>query len=300
MSGPSVAVIGSINTDFVLVVDHRPLPGETVADAVLEVHPGGKGANQAVAAARSGAQVALIGRIGDDPAGRVRLRELEDEHITTEHVSCSPDTPTGVAFITLTPDGENSIVVAPGANARLSPRDVERARPILASASVLVVQLEVPLETVERGVALAGRATRVVLNCAPYRPLPAALLQRVDVLVANTREAAALSGRRAVDSRNARDVARAIGRLGPSAVVITLGGDGAAVAAADFTEHLGAPKVDAIDTTGAGDAFVGALAARLAAGAALTDAVRFGVGAGAQTVTQRGASGRAPRDRRAE
>lgn len=292
MTSAKVVVLGSINADYVLHVPERPHPGETISGAVLELHPGGKGANQAVAAARCGATVEMIGRVGNDAAGRSRRAELTAEGIGTDHIWMTSDAATGAAFITVTPDGENAIVVAPGANGCIARNDIDRADAILKEAALLVMQLEVPIEAVVRGAELAGRGTLVVLNAAPVCPLPPRLLQRVDLLVANAQEAAALLGGVRVDEHGALDAAAGIRGLGPKTAVVTLGPLGAVAATADQRLQVPAPRVAAVDTTGAGDAFVGALVARLAAGATLADALHFGVAIGSATVTTRGASAR--------
>jgi ribokinase len=284
----AVVVVGSVNADYVLRVARRPEPGETVADALLEVYPGGKGANQALAAARAGATVELVARVGDDPIGRSRVADLLAGRVGTAWVRPTPGERTGMAFITVTPDGQNAITVARGANACLLPSDVEDAADLLGEAAVLVVQLEVPLETVVRAVELAGPATAVVINCAPWRQLPEYLLKRTDLLVANENEGAALSGCLLPDPAGARRAASAIRSLGPRAVVITLGPAGAVLVAEDLDLVMPAPEAAVVDTTGAGDAFVGALSARLAASDGLADAVAFGVAVGTATTEQMG------------
>ena len=174
-----MVVVGSINIDYVMSVERRPAPGETVGDAVLKLYPGGKGANQAVAAALCGASVEMVARVGSDPNGQARIGDLVVKGIGTSCVRSAAGAPTGVGFITLTPDGENAITVAPGANAELTTEDVEAAGDLIGGAAVLVAQLEVPLAAVIRAAALAGRETIFLLNCAPYRPLPNELLERV-------------------------------------------------------------------------------------------------------------------------
>ncbi len=286
----SVVVVGSVNTDYVLRVARRPDGGETVADAELELHPGGKGANQAVAAARSGASVHLVARVGDDAAGQARLAQLRAHGVEVDHVRPTPGAPTGTAVILLTPDGENSIVVAPGANGRLSPADLDDAGALISSASVLLAQLEVGLDAVRRAVQLAPAGALVVLNAAPYRDLPPELLRHVDVLVVNQSEAAALSGQPVRDETGARAVLPELRRLGPAAVVVTLGADGALASSSQGEELVPAPPTEVVDTTGAGDAFVGGLAAVLAAGRPLAEAVRVGVRLGSATVAHLGAT----------
>ena len=262
--GGDVVVVGSINVDYIVRVPRRPGAGETVSEGILEVHPGGKGANQAVAAAYCGVPVYMVARVGDDSAGAQRLAELENAGVATAFVARSPGMATGSAFVTVTPDGENTIVVAPGANAGLETPDVERATEILGSAAVLVAQLEVPLASVTRAVELAGPHTQVVLNCAPARPLGPELLGRVDVLVVNEPEAAVLTGHAFSSTVGAFSMAEQLLALGPPAAVVTLGAEGAVLVGPGQRVHVPAPKVAVRDTTGAGDAFVGALAASLA------------------------------------
>jgi ribokinase len=269
-----------------------------VSGAVLEVHPGGKGANQAVAAARCGALVDLVGRVGADQPGTERLEQLAAEGVRTAQVRQTPGVATGAAFITVTPDGENSIVVAPGANDRLAPADVEAARAPIQDAAVLVAQLEVPLDAVARAAALIRRGRTFVLNAAPVRQVPRALLAVVDVLVVNELEAASLCGRPVSSRDEARLAAVALAELGPAAVVITLGALGAVATAAGRTLEVPSPAVGVVDTTGAGDAFVGALAARLASGGGLECAVELGVAVGSATTEVVGALPRLPPDLR--
>lgn len=269
-AAPEVAVVGSLNLDLVVRVARLPGPGETVSGEDVFRNPGGKGANQAVAAARLGRRVAMVGRVGDDAAGRELLAALEADGVGTSQVRAVAGVPSGTAFITVGDDGENQIVVSPGANARLTPEDVEEAGPALRAAAVTLLQLEVPLAAVAAAAGTAGG--RVVLNPAPVRELPAELLGRVDVLVPNRVELAQLAGG-AVPATVAEAVELA-GRLPARAVVVTLGADGALVVEDGDAGHVPAVPVRAVDTTAAGDAFCGGLADALAAGAALEDAAR--------------------------
>jgi ribokinase len=276
----------------VLKVERRPEPGETVTDAELSLFPGGKGANQAVAAARLGADVAMLGRVGEDAFGTELVKNLRDNGVDTSRVETVPDAPTGSAFITVTPDGENAIVVSPGANRRFGPEEVEAAAGDLKKSRVLVAQLEVEVEAVETAARLVEEAGgRFLLNLAPPREIPETLLHRCDPLVVNEHEAAFLIGEEAQDPE---ETARKLLDLGPSSVVVTLGDAGAFFAAADSTEQFPAPEVEAVDTTGAGDAFVGALAVRLAEGTTLEEAIPYAVLAGAVAVTREGAQGSLP------
>ncbi len=290
-----VFVVGSINQDLVLKVERRPEPGETVTDAELSTHNGGKGANQAAAAALLGASVAFLGCVGDDEFGEPLVRALSEKGVDMSLVERDSGSMTGSAFITLTPDGENAITVAPGANRHLTTEAVDEVSESIAAAQVLVSQMEVPPETVARAAEIADTGgTRVVLNLAPPREVPASLLEMLDPLVVNEHEAAFLLGEKVEGEEGARAAARDLLVLGPRSVVITLGSAGALVAEGETMTHVPAPEVEVVDTTGAGDAFVGALAARLAFGDTLPDAAAYAARAGAAAVTKEGAQGALP------
>ena len=291
-----VFVLGSINQDFVLKVERRPEPGETVTNAELSTGNGGKGANQAAAAALLGASVTFLGRVGDDEFGGPLVRALEEKGIDASLIEAVPDRSTGAAFITVTPDGENAITVAPGANRSLTPEDVEAAAEEIQNSTVTVAQMEIPPETVQRAVEVADEAGgRALVNLAPHREVPRELLERLDPLVVNEHEAAFLLGVSRVEGvEGALDAAPKLLSLGPRSAVITVGENGAVFSDGASTEHLPAPKVKVVDTTGAGDAFVGALATRLARGDSLGEAVAYAVRAGAAAVTNEGAQGALP------
>ncbi len=290
-----VFVVGSINQDFVLRVERRARPGETVTDAVLSTHNGGKGANQAAAAALLGADAAFLGRIGDDGLGEPLVRALGDKGVDTSLVQEAEDVATGTAFITVTADGENAITVAPGANRSLTPRDVGAAREEIRDSRVLVAQMEVPLETVRRAVEVAGEeGTRMILNLAPFFDVPRAVLEGLDPLVVNEHEAALLLDERVDGVDGALKAAPKLLHLGPKSAVVTVGPEGAVFVEGEDAGHVPAPKAEVVDTTGAGDAFVGALAVRLARDASLEDAVAYAVRAGAAAVTKEGAQGALP------
>ncbi|MFI9846829.1 ribokinase [Nonomuraea sp. NPDC051941] len=280
-----VVVVGSANADLVVQVDRHPAPGETVLGSELAVHPGGKGANQAVAAARLGARVALLGRVGADGHGRLLRESLERDGVDLGHLRDTAAA-SGIAMIAVGPQGDNSIIVAPGANARLTEGDVLDAAPLLRSAPVVSLQLEIPLPAV---LAAARLARRAVLNLSPAVPVPDELLALCDPLVVNEHEAALLLGAPGEPDRQARELLA----RGPRSVVITLGADGAVVAdmvAGDGAVHaVPSPRVAAVDTTGAGDAFTGALAWRLAAGEPLARAAAFAARVGAAAVRRAGA-----------
>src|SRR5215212_7323298 len=290
-----VFVVGSMNRDFVLGVERRPEPGETVTDARLATHNGGKGANQAAAAALLGASVAFLGRVGDDGFGGPLVSSLTDKGVDTNLVQEVPGSSTGAAFITVTPDGENAITVAPGANRRLTAEDVDDASEPIGEAKVLVAQMEIPPEVVLRAVeAAAENGTRALVNLAPPFEVPRRLLEKLDPLVVNEHEAAFLLGEKVEGVDGALSAASELLALGPKSVVVTVGKSGAVFSDGESTEHLPAPEVDVVDTTGAGDAFVGALAVSLAGDDSLRDAVAYAVRAGAAAVTQEGAQGALP------
>lgn len=291
-----VAVIGSANADLVVEVDRRPAPGETVLGSDLMVLPGGKGANQAVAAARLGAAVTFVGCVGDDGNGQMLRRSLSSAGVDLGALATVP-APTASALIMVTPDGENAIIVAPGANRHVTPALLDGCRESWATADVLVLQLEVPMESVAHAaVAAAGTGARVVVNAAPAAPLPDPVLAVCDPLVVNESEAAFLlrqAGRQVPAAAEA--VARGLLALGPRSVVVTLGGDGCVHVEPGATPvRTPAHRVEVVDTTGAGDAFVGALAADLAAGVSLGDGVARATAVAAHAVGRPGAQGSYP------
>jgi ribokinase len=288
--GPTIAVIGSSNTDLVVPVRELPQPGETVLGGDLLTAAGGKGANQAVAAARLGAEVYFVGCVGGDRFGEDARAGLAREGLRLDHLRTVPDAPSGVALITVAASGQNSIVVAPGANARLTLEDVELAAPALRAAQVVVAQLEVPIQAVTRGLAIAREArVTTLLNPSPARPLDDALLSLVDILICNETEAEALTGMDAASTEAAARAAGALLRRGPRMVVLTRGEQGCVVAEGSAVTHLPAFAVQAVDTTAAGDAFVGALACRLAGGATGPEAARYASAAAALSVQRAGA-----------
>ncbi|MFF9772608.1 ribokinase [Streptomyces sp. NPDC013978] len=281
-------VVGSANADLVIGVERRPGAGETVLGSDLAVHPGGKGANQAVAAARLGARTALLARVGDDGNGRLLLDSQQAAGVDTAGVLVG-GAPTGVALITVDPSGDNSIVVSPGANGKLTPEDVRAAEGLLGASRVVSAQLEIPLETVVEVVRRLPEGTRFVLNPSPPRELPAEVLAACDPLIVNEHEARIIVGDEPAGSPSPEDRARALLALGPRSVVVTLGAEGALVATAEGSARVSAVKVDAVDTTGAGDAFTAALAWRLGAGAELAEAAAYAARVGAAAVTRAGA-----------
>ncbi|MEU3649931.1 ribokinase [Lentzea sp. NPDC034063] len=274
----ALLVLGSANADLVVEVGRRPAGGETVLGGDTVVLPGGKGANTAVAAARVGASVALIGAVGGDGYGSLLRESLESSGVDTALVKTSAR-PTGIAYITVTPDGENSIVVSPGANADVSLSDVDGVA--FDGAQVLTCSLEVPLETVIHAIGVASKAgVRTVLNLSPVAELPAETLKQLTVLIVNEHEAAQLVG----------DDWRDLLKLGPTSAIVTLGSRGAAVVAQAGVVEVPSIEVDeVVDTTGAGDAFAGALSARLAEGDDIVQAARYAVKVAALSVTKAGA-----------
>lgn len=285
----SLLVLGSANTDLTVAVERHPRPGETLLGGDLVTATGGKGANQALAAARAGAMPVMLAAVGDDANGRALLDALGAGGVDVSSVAVVADAPTGVALITLDRAGENSIVVSPGANARVDAAAVvARIDELAGPRTVLLAQLEVPLEVVEAAArALERHAARLVLNLSPSRAVEPWLLELCDPLVVNAAEAGDLLGR-AVDAEGAeRAAAELLAHC--RSVVITLGGAGAVAADSHGVVRREAPRVEVVDTTGAGDAFAGALAAELADGGALTSALDRGIAAGAAAVQWPGA-----------
>ncbi|MFF0224324.1 ribokinase [Streptomyces sp. NPDC004629] len=280
-------VVGSANADLVISVERRPDAGETVLGSDLAVHPGGKGGNQAVAAARLGARTALLARVGDDAYGRLLLDSQRAAGVDTVGVLVG-GAPTGVALITVDPSGDNSIVVSLGANGRLTPTDVRAAGSLFHASKVVSTQLEIPLETVVEVVRNLAPESRFVLNPSPPRPLPQEVLAACDPLIVNEHEARVILGEGRVGERP-EDWARILLAKGPRSVVVTLGAEGALVADAAGVVRVPAVRVAAVDTTGAGDAFTAALAWRLGAGATLAEAAGYAARVGAVAVTRRGA-----------
>ncbi|OXJ26209.1 ribokinase [Burkholderia sp. HI2714] len=287
---PRIAVVGSVNIDLVTRAPRLPVPGETLLGTDFHTVHGGKGANQAVAAARLGASVAMIGCVGDDAFGARLHDALAAEGIDLTHLDRIGGTATGVATITVGEGGANSIVVVPGANAHLDADRIDAAREAIAGAAMLVSQLEVPVATVARAIACASaHHTPVLLNPAPAQPLFDALLARVDYLVVNETEAESLTGIAVGDDASALRAADALCAKGVGNVLVTLGARGVCWRGGAGNGRLRAMSVVAVDTTAAGDTFVGGFAAARAGGASMDDAIGFGQRAAAISVTRYGA-----------
>jgi ribokinase len=283
---PMIAVVGSINLDLVVPVPHHPVPGETVLGGALAEYPGGKGANQAVAAARLGAAVSMVGMVGADRTGERLRAMLKREGVDVDRVLLEQGVASGRALIAVDErTGENSIIVSPGANSALASEHCAAAGALLRDASVTLLQQEVPVATVEAAARLA--AGTVLLNPAPSRPLSPGLLEMVDVLVPNRQELAALVGHPLPDLHAVADAARTL--RGPAAVVVTLGADGALLCEEGAVLVVPALPVTPVDTTAAGDAFCGALACALAEGQPLHEAVRLANATAALATTRHGA-----------
>ncbi|MEV5540773.1 ribokinase [Saccharopolyspora shandongensis] len=292
-----VVVVGSLNVDLTARVQRHPLPGETVHAVALATSAGGKGANQAVAAARLGARTALVGRVGADAHGEMLLAALRADGVGTEQTHRDAEAVTGTALITVADTGENSIIVSAGANASLSPADIAAAQPLIAAARVVSVVLEVPVETVVAA-ARAARAAgaRFVLNLSPVVDLPAEVLELADPLIVNEHEAREILRRNGVPVP-AENIGHATGlrRIGARSVVVTFGADGAVVADAEYAEEIPGVPADAVDTTGAGDAFAATAAWRLSQGDPLPTAVWWATRVGSCSVQHSGAQASYPR-----
>ncbi|RHJ83255.1 ribokinase [Parabacteroides sp. AM08-6] len=290
-----ILVVGSTNTDMVIKARHLPRPGETILGGTFFMNPGGKGANQAVAAARLGAPVTFICKTGSDIFGHQSQQLFEEEGINTSYIFSDSEHPSGVALITVDEQAENCIVVASGANANLLPVDLAKVEEAIKHADLILMQLEIPMETVEYVVGKgACLGKKVILNPAPAHPLSAGLLKKLYLITPNETEAEMISGVKITDEVSAVEAARVLSEMGVQNVIITLGSKGALAYCEGNVDFVPALKVEAVDTTAAGDVFNGALTVALAEGRSLTEAVRFACKASAISVTRAGAQSSAP------
>jgi ribokinase len=298
VSKPEIVVVGSLNMDLVARAPRLPVPGETVAGQSFATVPGGKGANQAVASARLGARTAMIGCLGDDAFGSHLRAGLESDRIDCRGVRTAAGACSGVALIVVDDSGRNGIVVVPGANGLLAPGDVDAHQEAMAGARVVVLQLETPLATVEHAARRARALGKtVVLNPAPARRLPEGLLACADFLVPNEIEAAAMTGLTVNSIEAAMEAGRRLRQAGAGTVLVTLGAQGVVAVGSDGARHYPARQVEAVDTTGAGDTFIGGFCAALVRGRPLPVAIGFAQAAAAISVTRPGAQPSIPFER---
>ncbi|WP_156308095.1 ribokinase [Sphingobacterium endophyticum] len=290
-----ILVVGSTNMDMVVKTNHIPKPGETVLGGTFFMNPGGKGANQAVAVSRLGGEVVFISKIGNDIFGKQSSKIFGDEGINIGGIYAEVNSPSGIALITVDKHGENSIVVAPGSNSFLDKNNVKDAIDKFPESEILLVQLEIPIETVKFAIELAfERKIRVILNPAPVNPEILSILNLVDIITPNAQEASTLANYPVEDLESAKIAAKKIRELGVNTIIITLGKEGALVYDQDNYYMIEAPIVDAVDTTAAGDVFNGALAVALAEGKEMKHAVTFACRCAAISVTKMGAQSSIP------
>jgi ribokinase len=285
---PNIIVVGSLNADLVVRAPRFPQPGETISGEDLKIIPGGKGANQSVAAARQGASVAMVGRVGNDSFGPELINNLKHNGVDTAHVQIDAEAATGTATIIVDAKGQNSIVLSPGGNGRVSPADLNIVS--FSDYKLLLLQLEIPLEPV---LAAANHAKekglRVVLNPAPARTLPDQLIALPDFIVPNEGELSLLTNQPVKDLASAENAAKALLARGAQTVIVTLGANGALIVNQEVTKHIPAFQVDVVDTTAAGDAFIGGFASAVLQDKPLGEAVRYGCACGALAATKFGA-----------
>ena len=291
----NILVVGSSNTDMVIKAGYLPRPGETIVGGTFFMNPGGKGANQAVTIARLGASVTFICKTGSDIFGHQSQQLFEEEGINTSYIFSDSEHPSGVALITVDDHAENCIVVASGANANLLPADLAKAEEAIDQADIVLMQLEIPMETVEYVAEMAYRKhKKVILNPAPAHPLSPSLLKHLYMITPNETEAEMISGVKITDRESAVKAARILSEMGVENVIITLGSKGALVYGAEEADFVPALKVEAVDTTAAGDVFNGALTVALSEGRSQLEAIRFACKASAISVTRVGAQSSVP------
>jgi ribokinase len=290
MKAPKIVVVGSSNTDMIIKMDRIPKPGETIIGGDFFMAAGGKGANQAVAAARLGGDVTFVAKVGTDMFGKQAIENFKQEGIDTDFVVEDPENPSGVALIFVDQKGENSIAVASGANSSLTVQEVTAAQRRLEESDVLLLQLETPLDTIRYAARMAAeKGMMVILNPAPARELDDELLSFLTVLTPNETETELLTGIKVEDEDSGRAAAQVLRSRGVTNVVITLGSEGSLIVTDDRSVKVPTKKVEAMDTTAAGDCFNGALACALAEGKSLDDAALFANLAGALSATKMGA-----------
>ncbi|GHT61684.1 ribokinase [Bacteroidia bacterium] len=290
-----IMVIGSSNTDMVIKSSRLPAPGETIIGGVFMMNPGGKGANQAVAVARMGGNVTFVSKTGNDLFGKQSIEGYKKEGIKTDSIFSDPNHPSGVALISVDAHGENSIVVAPGANGTLSIQDIEKVRTDIETAELLLMQLEIPMETVVYAAKIAfQKGVKVILNPAPAHPLSSELFKYLYMITPNKTEAEILSGMKVTDWDSAKKAADAISKKGVDIVVVTLGSVGVLVKEGSQYHEIAVEKVEAVDTTAAGDTFNGTLCVGLSEGLTVVEAVKLACKASAIAVTRLGAQSSIP------
>ena len=293
-----VLVIGSLNADLVVRAPHFPQPGETISGDDLHIIPGGKGANQAVAAARQGANVAMAGRVGKDSFGPFLIESLKSNHVHTSHV-LTDESATGTAIIVVDSSGQNSIVLSAGANGKVFPADVESVSKL--NPSLILLQLEIPIPTVLHAAQYAKqKEIRVILNPAPAQPIPDELISLTDFIIPNETELSLLTGLEVKDISSAERAAKILLDHGAKNVIVTLGDKGALFASHNQVTQVDAFKVDVIDTTAAGDAFIGGFASALLRGVEIVEAVKYANACGALATTKFGAQPSLPRKEETE